>query len=307
MAAPNSYNNSLGLITRSSTPTVRTGINSTTAWNPTIRTSAPNSSNNSLGLNNKSMSTSTTTSSSGPSFDTAAYDSMYKSVLGDITAEIEKYTQKLTEMAQGDYDFAAKWIETNYKEALGTDDVQRAEFFKKVADSLETKVGRIVYDYDRGTYRNEQNRDIALTRLKEDEKVLMKDYETGAKQTRQNEQASLNQRGLISGTREGAEGYTGNIVKETEGVLADKLTALRRSISEGQADINLAANRTGEDLTTTARRAGLDEEQARGYQTETAQRALAKQKLQIEQEAAAQKRQAPTYASAEALRRLGIA
>lgn len=252
--------------------------------------------------------------SAGTSGGLAAYDQAYASISG----EVNKYVDELVKQAQGDYDFAAKWIENNYKLALGTDDASKAAFLKKVANGLEEKVGRIAFDYDTGSYRVNQdadltqtrtirNRDLALSRLAEDEKVYRKGFEEDASQAREEQGASLNERGILSSTRDQATGLAGKEVGKLEGTINDTLSAYERQLSRDKTDIttsasdtlfdtNISRNRNLDDLTTTARRGAVDEQNQRDYGIQTAQRQLEQKKLAAEAERRKNLNQAKTYA-----------
>lgn len=228
------------------------------------------------------------------------YDSLYNEIYDPFKKEIEEMTKEIIDQAQGDYDFASKWLEANFKQALGTDDVERANFFKEVANSLESKVGRIVFDYQTNKYRHEEDvklatdrtiegRDLALKRLAEDEQVLKKEAETQNMLEREQQGATLNSRGILSSTREDATGLAGKEVGMLEEGIRDKMSALERAGLRSKDNINLAANQSLEDikltdarglddLTTTARREGLDEQYAKDYGLEKAKRELEKQK-----------------------------
>lgn len=125
-------------------------------------------------------------SSSGGNYR-ATSEGIYESMKASISEAIDK----LVEQTNGDYDFAIKWLEHNYKEAVGTDDGMRKEILREVADDLEKKVGTIGYDYETGKYRIEtqaktesdrlnENTDLGIKRLGEDSDLAVGRYEENA-------------------------------------------------------------------------------------------------------------------------------
>jgi hypothetical protein len=219
-------------------------------------------------------------SAGGQGWDAAAIE---KSTYENLEKEINASIGEILKQNQGDYDFAAKWIEKNYIEATGSNDTMRAEIIKKVANNLEKEVGRIGYDYETGKYRIEQNKSIALERLKLDEQQLTKQHFENLKQDQSRQNTSLNARGLMEGgNRQTVGGLAGENISTLENTYADKLSALRRSITEGEQDINLSASRNIEDLGTTARRGYEDQGNSRDYNTESAKRQLDASQLAAE-------------------------
>lgn len=233
-------------------------------------------------------------------------NSTFNTMLNQSTDLINQYVDKLINQAQGDYDYAAKYIEANYKQALGTDDKQAQEFLKKVSNSLEEKVGRIVYDYETQSYRHEQDvnlvkdrtvqgKDLALKRLAEDEQVLKEQAIKENEIAREEQGTSLNARGILSTTRENADGLAGKEVGRLEEGIQERMSALERAGLRSKDDINLNANqsledlaladqRGKEDLTTGARRAGQDAVLNKDQSLEEAKKRLERLKAQYEGE-----------------------
>lgn len=235
-------------------------------------------------------------------------DVKYRQILGNLEGNVNEYINALTGIAQGNYDFAAKWIEANYKEALGTDDVARANFFKSVSNDLEKQIGRIAYDYKTKTYRLEDTKNMALSRLKEDEAVLTRDLETRRMLEREQQDVSLNARGLMdTGTREDVRGIAQKDIGQLEQDYERQFEALARSVGRGEQDINKNYTWGMEDATTGARREGLDAQQTQQYQSEEAKRALEAEKKRLEAEKKGLLLQIPSLASAQAYREMGIA
>lgn len=187
------------------------------------------------------------------------YGSANADVYNKLRGEVDAYIGELEKITNGDYDFIAKWLESNYKEAVGNDDGARQQILKEVANDLEKKVGRLGYDYQTGKYQIEENYNIgttrlnedtstALSRLKQDEVELKRDWEMKAKATRQQEAGNLNQRGILSSTRENATGLAGSVVGETEKALGYGWDAINRAYQEGTADITRNQTRGLADL-----------------------------------------------------------
>jgi hypothetical protein len=198
----------------------------------------------------------------------ASSGSGYNAQLGDINKAIDDYVNEIITQTNGDYDFAAKWIEKNYADALGTDNGQRAQFLKQVANSLEQKVGTIAFDYETNKYRTVSDRDLALSRLNYDEQRI----KVQNQQDREAQGANLNQRGILSSTRENATGLAGKEVAMLEGGIGERMEALKRN----RENVNISSDRALEDITTGARRSALGAQDTRNSQIEQAKRAKEK-------------------------------
>ena len=205
-------------------------------------------------------------------------DSTYQGYFDQISGDVNKYADELIDIAQGDYDFVAKWIENAYKLALGTDDVKRAEFMKKVANATEERQGRIIFDYDQGMYRLEEDTSRALGRLAEDEKFLTEKLGAETALEREQQAGDLNRMGLVTGPREEEVGLGGKRVRELEENIGRRELSLARSVGRGREDITRASERGIEDITTQARRGAIDEETSTAYAREKAKRDLDRQK-----------------------------
>lgn len=230
----------------------------------------------------------------------------YNEIFGELSSNVNRDVDELIELAQGDYDFAAKWIESAYKTARGENDAERAAFLKQVANELERKVGRIAFDYQTGTYRLNQDadlaesrtiqgRDLALARLDEDDRVYRRQFAEQTAQERSEQNTNLNARGLISAPREQQGGLGGKEIRMLETDITDRLGAYERelgrtrydiglSASQGLEDIGLARTRGLEDLTTSARRGAIDADDKRAYGLEENQRQLDARKQAAEME-----------------------
>lgn len=246
------------------------------------------------------------------------YAAGYQANYDLIAGEVNKYADELVKFAQDDFDFASKWIEQQYKEALGTDDASRAEFFKKVANSLEDKVGRIAFDHQTGTYRLEQDAtregartasatEQALKRLAEDEQVFREQHERDRETDMRGTAEGLNARGILSGDPNETSGLAGRVIRERSQEHDDRLAAFERLAGRdrddittqgqyAQEDIQRGLTRGLEDLTTSARRGAQDEQQSRDYGLESAKREMERRKLAAEQERRKGLTQATNYA-----------
>lgn len=251
----------------------------------------------------------------------------YTDSVNNLTNEVNSYIDSLTNLAQGDYDFIAKWIESNYQEAVGKDDKDTARFLKTVASEMENKVGRLRYDYntqkyqleeDKGTATTRLNQDVstALSRLKEDQSILTEQYKRDAAKARSQQGSSLNERGILASTREDAQGLAGKEVGDLEREIQDRFSALERaygrdtadynqSLNRGLFDINQGFSRGMESLNTGVRRGIIDQQQSRDYNTEQAKLDFEKRKKQLEAERSSSLREIPGLAALEAYNKMG--
>lgn len=216
----------------------------------------------------------------------------------------DQYIGQLLGQAQGDKDFAIKQLAREHDLALGTDNVARAQFLEKVASQLESRIGTIPYDYEVGTARTAEDlarttdvantqQKTALDRLSEDERIWKQEKAVSDKEATTNQQEGLLKRGILSGTREGAQGLAGSEVSKMDTDLQSKLDAYNRALGRTTSDIktetantlftaNREAGRTQEDLTTKARRGATAAEDTFQFGSEAAQRKLDAQKAELE-------------------------
>jgi hypothetical protein len=243
---------------------------------------------------------------------------VYQSFYDPLNQQIDQYTNELIGEANGNYDFVAKWLENSYKLALGTDDQERAKFLKSVANDLESKVGRIQFDYNTNKYRTEQDiqtgterttqaRDLALKRLSEDEATTRTQMAKEASSARQGTAESLSERGLLSGKLGQEGGLEGRTAQELETNIADKLSAYERTLGRNREDIGISSaqnlqdiqttgQRNLEDLTTGARRSTIDTQSSYDQQLQQAQRQRDAAIAALKREQATQKKYAESYA-----------
>ena len=225
-----------------------------------------------------------------------------------IFAEQERaanaYVDDLISMAEGDSDLVIRQINREHQLSLGTDDKARAEFMETVADKLEERIGTIPYDYKVGTERigedlaraefvTERNKSRVLSRLAEDEQVWKRDFGEEAEEARGLQQEDLLKRGILSGTREGAEGLAGKEVGDLETDITRQLQAYDRALGRGREDIETEsadtlfsvrreAKRGLEDLKTESRRGAIAAEDRQKFGTEAERRRLEARKKELE-------------------------
>lgn len=246
--------------------------------------------------------------------DTTQYDAQLEA----FNQASDRYINDLIAQAQGDKDFAIKLLTRDHELALGTDDAARAKFLEQVSDKLEEKIGTIPYDYQVGTTRENENlaritevtnrnKNQALARLAEDEKVWKDQFADTSKTARGSQQEQLLQRGILSGTRSDAQGLAGQEVGKLETDLSKQLEAYNREIGRSTQDINTQASdtlftagreatRTLENLKTDARRGATAASDTFKFGSEKAQRALDAQKKALEQQRELSKLSNQTYA-----------
>lgn len=206
------------------------------------------------------------------------------------------YIDDLKKQANGDADFMISQLTADHQLALGTNDIKRAEFLESVADSLESEIGRIPYDYQVGVSRleedfgrtkelNERNKKMALDRLAEDEQVWKEEFGDESLLARENQQEDLLKRGILSGTREEAQGLATKDIGNLETGLSRTLQAYDRALGRSRSDIETASSdemfdatrnltRGKEDYKTIARRGGIDAQNTYKFGTEGVKRQL---------------------------------
>lgn len=211
--------------------------------------------------------------------------------LGFLNEQTDRYINDLLASVNGDKDFAIKQITKQHDVAVGNNDTKTAEFLEKVASDLEAKVGRIPYDYQVAVDRENFSTKTILDRLNEDEKIFMKEKAVTDKESRVNQQESLAQRGILSGTREGASGLAGEEVKTLEQKLQEQLDTYRRAKGRTVADVGTASKTTLEDLATGARRGVQDIQTQTTFGKEASTRAADAKAKELERQRALQKLQ----------------
>lgn len=208
-----------------------------------------------------------------------------------LNQQTDNYINYLLDVAKGDKDFAIKQLTQAHDTAVGNNDTETAKFLETVASALEPKIGRIPYDYQVAVGRENAQTKTALDRLNEDEKTWMKTTEQANKEGRVSQQENLLQRGILSGTREGATGLAGSEVKTMEQKMQDQLDAYKRAKERSVTDINTSSKNTLEDLATGARRGVQDIQTQTTTGTEAAKRIEDAAKKRLEAQRALQKQQ----------------
>lgn len=203
---------------------------------------------------------------------------------------IDDYIDELKGEAQGDYDFVVKFLKKQFQSALGTDDKARAEFFSKVANQLEARVGRIPYDFDLQTGREKEDLTNFLRRadledadLRAREKEFQQQQEFAKGIETEQRQQEFNQRGLLdSGLQKKREQQQAEARRlETDPLKrAFELERARRAEQVGEE--RLQSGRRLEDITTGARRAGEDTQFDYEKGTGLAQRSLEQRLAEID-------------------------
>lgn len=227
------------------------------------------------------------------------FNQLYQTSKNDTDA----YINDLLSSAGGDRDFAIKQLKREHDLALGTDDQARAQFLESVADKLEERIGTIPYDYNVGVTRTNEdlartteitnrNKNQVLSRLAEDEKIWKENFATTSAESKQNQNEALLQRGILSGTRAGAEGLAGSEVKKFDTELAKQMKAYNLALGRSRSDTEQAAGdtlftagrdaaRTLQDLKTTARRDSTASADRLSFGSEAAQREYEKTKKRL--------------------------
>ena len=184
--------------------------------------------------------------------------------------EINQYIDELKAEAKGDYDFIVKFLKQQFQTALGSDDVARAEFFTRVSNQLEKRVGQIPYDYDLYTGREKEDiantlrrLDIEDTDLRAREKELEQQTAFATRLEEEQRREEFNRRGLLGSGLErkrAAEQAEARRLELDPKRRALTLEGLQRGEQRSEAELKSA--RRLEDLKTEARRAALEEQTA---------------------------------------------
>lgn len=206
----------------------------------------------------------------------------------------DKYINDLLSSVNGDKDFAIKQLTQQHDQAVGSNDQATAQFLESVASALETKVGRIPYDYQVAVGRENAQTKTILDRLMEDEKIFLKEKAVTDKETRTGTQENLLQRGVLSGTLKESTGLSGAENKTMEQKLQDQLDAYQRAKGRTVADTNTASKTTLEDLQTGARRGVQDIQTQTTFGKEAETRSAEAKAKELERQRALQKLQNPS-------------
>jgi len=217
----------------------------------------------------------------------------------ELFDEINKYVDELKGYAQGDLDFVIKYLKKQFASALGTDDAARADFFSKVANQLEERVGRIPFDFELKTGREREDllnfykqKDAEDVRQREQEFQFTEQQELASGNEQKGIKESSNESGFLGSgiekrqSAEATEERRVNIIdpKNREFAFQQALRDENRRLGKVSSDRNIF------DITTGARRAGQDEVENLEFGTEKAERTLAERLADIERTKAQQLR-----------------
>lgn len=249
-----------------------------------------------------------------------------------INSNNNAYINQLLAQAGGQHDLAIKQLDAQHQLALGNNDDQTARFLESVASQLENQIGRIPYDYQ--TYTNRENqqyalgnqqiaqgRQLALDKLAEDERSQQAALNLQQGQQNQSLAEDLNSRGLVNG--QALSGLTGGMpttqgLGNVQGIgsyaansqnqdFANQRVALANSIGLQNRDItqnygfqqqqaNLQHQNTLQDLTTSARRDTQDAQNQYQFGTQQANLDYQQQQQALERQRLALQLAAPAQA-----------
>lgn len=239
----------------------------------------------------------------------ASIDEQIRKLDEEALDEVNKYIDELKGEAQGDFDFVVKFLKKQFETALGADDKQRADFFAKVANQLEKRIGRIPFDFEEKTGREKEDISNFLRRLdiedtdlrtRELEFKAQEEFATGAETERRKEE--FGGRGLLGSglqkKRQQQQAQARELATDPRR-RAFELERTRRS--EQRREAELQSGRRVEDITTGARRAGEDTQFGFEKGTEGAELDLSKRLSAITRTGAAEKRAVLTGLTQEEL------
>lgn len=200
-----------------------------------------------------------------------------------LLADINKYIDDLKNEAQGDFNFITKFLKKQFETALGNDDDARAEFFAKVANQAEKRMGRIPYDYEKLTGREKEDidnflkkKDMEDTEQRKEEVEFEKQQELAAEEEEKAITESANVRGMLDSgieKRQKAEAVEKRKTNITDP--QERVFAFRQALRDEQRRLGkLESGRNIEDITTRTRRTAEDTQTDFEKGTEGAQRRL---------------------------------
>jgi hypothetical protein len=205
--------------------------------------------------------------------------------------KINKYIDDLKEEAQGDFAFVTKFLKKQFEFALGTDDTARAGFFAKVANTLEERIGRVPYDFEKFTGREKEDianflkkKDMEDSEQRKEEIEFRKQQSLASEKEKKQVAQAASSRGMLgSGIQkrqeaEVAEERKVNIVDPKERVFAYR-QALR---DEDRRLGKIQSERNTEDITSKYRRLGQDTQFDYNRGMEGAERDLSKKLAAID-------------------------
>ena len=206
---------------------------------------------------------------------------------------INKYIDDLRDTAQGDYDFVVKFLKRQFETALGSDDTARADFYAKVANTLEERIGRIPYDYDLMTGREKedigrylQQADAEDVRQRQQEKEFEAQQQLASEKEQRDVRYGANERGMLNSGIEKRQAEETKTARETNIIKPQRSTF---AYQQAMRDFNrtgaiLQSQRNLADLTTEARRSAQDSQYSYDYGTGQAKMRLEERLREIDRE-----------------------
>jgi len=217
----------------------------------------------------------------------------------ELHGEINKYIDELKGEAQGDYEFVVKYLKKQFEMSLGTDDTARAEFFSKVANQLEERVGRIPYDFELKTGREKEDyanflkeKDMEDTDQRAQELEFQAQQDLAAKREQKEITEGANERGMLgSGIEKRQQAEVAEERKVTQQDPQQRVFAYQQARRDEERRIGgVTSERNLADITTEARRGGQDEQFNYDKGSEGAKRSLDKRLAELERTKAGEMR-----------------
>jgi hypothetical protein len=228
----------------------------------------------------------------------ASVDEQIRALDSQAADEINKYIDELKGEAQGDFDFITKFLKRQFETALGTDNQARAEFFSKVANQLEKRIGRIPFDFDLKTGREKvdianflRRQDIEDTdlRAREAEFEQQQEFATGIETEQRKEEFGA--RGLLdSGLQVKRRQQQEEARKLSTDPIRRAFDLERTRRTEQSKEAQLQSGRRLEDIQTGARRGAEDVQFGFDKGSEAAQLDFEKRLSAIERTGASERR-----------------
>lgn len=234
---------------------------------------------------------------------TQSLSKQLKALSPDYEKEISKYASELKKQAQGNYDFIVKYLKQAHTQALGTDNAQRAEFYEAVANTLESQIGRIPFDFETKTAREKEDIANYLKRselqkqvLNQQEEIFKEQQAFQSEAEQQQNAENFNSRGLLNSGLQRKEASRLEIARrlfETD-PFNQNLTAKRAELAQQDSEALLQSGRNIQDIATGARRDAQDTQLTFDRGVEGAGRDLSAAKKQADIQASQARRSAIT-------------
>lgn len=219
----------------------------------------------------------------------------------EYEAEIAKYTDELKSQAKGNYDFIVKYLKQAHTQALGTDDSAKAQFLEQVANSVESSVGRIPFDYDTKTTREKEDianylkrSEIQKQNLNAQEKNFNAQQDFASQQEQQQNAQSANSRGLLGSGIQDTAAKKLQVARQLTQIdpFNTQLANSRATLGQQDAEALTQSQRNIEDITTGARRDAQDADTTLNQGTEGAGINLNNSNISADQQASSARQQA---------------